>query len=262
MPVRPHKPWQSLCLFALTLAGLVWLVLRGEERLGYSWHWRQIPGYFLKVVDGQWIAGPLLQGLGVTLEIVAWSLVLAGMIGLVTALLRLSGSRVGRGLARVYLESVRNTPLLVQIFFLYFVMAPIFDIGRTATAVLALSLFEGAYASEVFRAGIESIGRGQWEAAHSLGLSRAHTYRYVILPQALRRILPPLTSQAVSLVKDSALVSTIAVYDLTMEGRAIIAETFLSFEIWFTVAAVYLVLTLGLSALAGTLERRFARGCA
>ena len=100
MPVRPHKPWQSLCLFALTLAGLVWLVLRGEERLGYSWHWRQIPGYFLKVVDGQWIAGPLLQGLGVTLEIVVWSLVLAGMIGLVTALLRLSGSRVGRGLAR------------------------------------------------------------------------------------------------------------------------------------------------------------------
>ena len=157
---------------------------------------------------------------------------------------------------------MRNTPLLVQIFFLYFVMAPIFDIGRTATAVLALSLFEGAYASEVFRAGIESIGRGQWEAAHSLGLSRTHTYRYIILPQALRRILPPLTSQAVSLVKDSALVSTIAVYDLTMEGRAIIAETFLSFEIWFTVAAVYLVLTLGLSALAGTLERRFARGCA
>ena len=260
MRFRPTTSWRDLALFALTLAGLVWLVLRGEERLGYSWHWRQIPGYFLKIVDGQWITGPLFKGLGVTLEIVAYSMVLAGMIGLCTALLRLSGSRVGRGLARVYLESVRNTPLLVQIFFLYFVMAPIFDIGRTATAVLALSLFEGAYASEVFRAGIESIGRGQWEAAHSLGLSRTHTYRYIILPQALRRILPPLTSQAVSLVKDSALVSTIAVYDLTMEGRAIIAETFLSFEIWFTVAAVYLALTLSLSALAGSVERRFARG--
>lgn len=260
MRFRPTTSWRDLALFALTLAGLVWLVLRGEERLGYSWHWRQIPGYFLKIVDGQWIVGPLIKGLGVTLEIVAYSMVLAGMIGLCTALLRLSGSRVGRGMARVYLESVRNTPLLVQIFFLYFVMAPIFDIGRTATAVLALSLFEGAYASEVFRAGIESIGRGQWEAAHSLGLSRSHTYRYIILPQALRRILPPLTSQAVSLVKDSALVSTIAVYDLTMEGRAIIAETFLSFEIWFTVAAVYLALTLSLSALAGSVERRFARG--
>ena len=260
MHYRPHKPWQDLSLFALTLAGLAWLVVRGEEGLGYSWHWRQIPGYFLSIADGGWVAGPLLKGLAVTLEIIGYSLVVAGVIGLATALLRLSGSRVGRGLAWFYLETVRNTPLLVQIFFLYFVMAPIFDIGRMATAVFALSLFEGAYASEVFRAGIESIGRGQWEAAHSLGLSNRHTYRYIILPQALRRILPPLTSQAVSLVKDTALVSTIAVYDLTMEGRAIIAETFLSFEIWFTLAAIYLVLNLSLSALAGGLERRFARG--
>ena len=166
---------------------------------------------------------------------------------------------MGRWLARVYLELIRNTPLLVQIFFLYFVMAPILDLGRTPTAILALSLFEGAYASEIFRAGIESIGRGQWEACYSLGLTRAQTYRRVILPQALRRILPPLTSQAVSLIKDSALVSTIAVYDLTMEGRTIIADTFLTFEIWFVVAAVYLILTLTLSALANGLERRYPR---
>jgi polar amino acid transport system permease protein len=138
-------------------------------------------------------------------------------------------------------------------------MAPIFDLGRTATAILALSLFEGAYASEIFRAGIQSIGRGQWEACYSLGLSRAQTYRRVILPQALRRVLPPLTSQAVSLIKDSALVSTIAVYDLTMEGRTIIAETFLTFEIWFVVAAIYLALTLSLSTVAHALERRFHR---
>ena len=256
MPVRPHKPWQSLCLFALTLAGLVWLVLRGEERLGYSWHWRQVPGYFLKIVDGQWIAGPLLQGLGVTLEIVAYSMVLAGMIGLCTALLRLSGSRVGRGLARVYLESVRNTPLLVQIFFLYFVMAPIFDIGRTATAVLALSLFEGAYASEIFRAGILAVPRGQIEAARSLGLSPAATFRLVIFPQALRTVLPPLASQAISLLKDSALVSTIAIYDLTMQAQMIVAESYLTFEIWFTVAAMYFALALILSLAVGILEKR------
>jgi polar amino acid transport system permease protein len=146
-----------------------------------------------------------------------------------------------------YLETIRNTPLLVQIFFLYFVMAPILDIGRFATAVLALSFFEGAYASEVIRSGIVAVPVGQWEAAHALGLDRFDAYRAVIIPQAIRRILPPLTSQAVSLLKDSALVSTIAVYDLTMEGRTIIAETFLTFEVWFTVAAIYLVLALFMS---------------
>ncbi len=256
--VSPASIRDLLC-FGLTVTAVIWLIVRGSEQLGYSWHWRQIPRAFCTVVDAHLIPGPLVQGLGVTLEITGLSLVLATGIALVTALLRLSDSWVGRWLARVYLELIRNTPLLVQLFFLYFVMAPIFDIGRTATAVLALSLFEGAYASEIFRAGIQSIGRGQWEAAHSLGLSRAQTYRWIILPQALRRILPPLTSQAVSLVKDSALVSTIAVYDLTMEGRTIIAETFLTFEIWFVVAAIYLGLTLTLSTLAHALERRYPR---
>jgi polar amino acid transport system permease protein len=250
---------RDLCCFGLTVLGLVWLVLRGGEQLGYNWHWRQIPRYLFTLADGEFVAGPLLKGLAVTLEITAYSLVLAAVIGLVTALLRLSDSFMGRWLARIYLELIRNTPLLVQIFFLYFVMAPILDLGRTTTAVLALSLFEGAYVSEIFRAGIQSIGRGQWEAGYSLGLSRFQTYRRVILPQALRRVLPPLTSQAVSLIKDSALVSTIAVYDLTMEGRTIIADTFLTFEVWFVVAAIYLMLTLTLSALANGLERRYPR---
>ncbi|MBW2328884.1 MAG: amino acid ABC transporter permease, partial [Deltaproteobacteria bacterium] len=185
--------------------------------------------------------------------------VLASVIGLLTALFRLSGSRVARLIARVYLEVIRNTPLLVQIFFLYFVLAPIFELERFTAAVVALSLFEGAYASEIFRAGIVSIKRGQWEAAHSLGLSSFDTYRTIILPQALKRILPPLTGQAVSLIKDSALVSTIAVYDLTMQGRTIIAETFLTFEIWFTVAAIYLIITLSLSLIVNVLEKRYGR---
>ena len=122
--------------------------------------------------------------------------------------------------------------------------------------MLALSLFEGAYASEIFRAGIVSIHRGQWEAAFSIGLNTSQTYRLIILPQAIRRILPPLTSQAVSLIKDSALVSTIAIYDLTMRGQVIIAETFLVFEIWFTIAAMYLFITLILSLAVFYMERR------
>jgi polar amino acid transport system permease protein len=244
--------------FALLVVATGWLIWRGSGRVGYNWQWYQVPKYIFTLDNGVFIPGPLLDGLWVTLEITACSLLLASVIGLLTALLRLSGSRVGRGIARLYLEVIRNTPLLVQIFFLYFVLAPIFELERFTAAVVALSLFEGAYASEIFRAGIVSIKTGQWEAAYSLGLSSFDTYRTIILPQALKRVLPPLTGQAVSLIKDSALVSTIAVYDLTMQGRTIIAETFLTFEIWFTVAAVYLVITLTLSFLVGILEKRTA----
>ncbi len=242
-------------LFVLALGG--YLLVRGSNQLGYNWHWQSIPSYLFTVNEGRFQAGPLLDGLIVTLEITLYSLICSALIGLATALLRLSGSPVGRCLAMVYLELIRNTPLLVQIFFLYFVMAPILDIGRFATAVLALSLFEGAYASEIFRAGIVAVPTGQWEASHALGMSRFSTYRAVILPQAIRRILPPLTSQAVSLFKDSALVSTIAVYDLTMQGRMIIAETFLTFEVWFTVAAIYLAFALVLSFCADQAKRHF-----
>jgi polar amino acid transport system permease protein len=123
-------------------------------------------------------------------------------------------------------------------------------------AILALSLFEGAYGSEIFRAGIVSIHKGQWEAAHSLGLTTFHTYRYIILPQAIRRILPPLTSQGISLIKDSALVSTVAIYDLTMQARTLVADTFMTFEIWFLTAAIYLVITIVLSIFVNVLEVR------
>lgn len=246
--------------FLLILAIAGFLIARGSSQLGYNWHWQSIPGYFFTLSGGQIKTGPLIDGLLVTLEITFCSLLCSAVIGLATALIRLSGSPVGRFLAVVYLEAVRNTPLLVQIFFLYFVMAPILDIGRFPTAILALSLFEGAYASEIFRAGIVAVPQGQWEASHALGLSRIDTYRAVILPQAIRRVLPPLTSQSVSLLKDSALVSTIAVYDLTMQGRTIIAETFLTFEVWFTVAAIYLVLALMLSFCADQVKRYFRAG--
>ncbi|MBW1749811.1 MAG: amino acid ABC transporter permease [Deltaproteobacteria bacterium] len=256
---RKYSSLIDIAKFGLLVAGVAWLLLRGSGRVGYNWQWYRVPRYLFTFEDGVFVSGPLLDGLWVTLEITGYSLVLASIIGLLTALLRLSGSRVARLIARVYLEVIRNTPLLVQIFFLYFVLAPIFELERFTAAVVALSLFEGAYASEIFRAGIVSIKRGQWEAAHSLWLSSFDTYRTVILPQALKRILPPLTGQAVSLIKDSALVSTIAVYDLTMQGRTIIAETFLTFEIWFTVAAIYLIITLSLSLVVNVLEKRFGQ---
>lgn len=250
---------RDLLLYAALMGLIVLLIIKGTTTLGYNWQWYRVPRYIFTRTDAGFAAGPLLKGLLVTFQITAWSMVLAFAIGLVTVLLRLSSSFSARALARSYLELIRNTPLLIQLFLLYFVIAPIVGLGAFASAVLALSLFEGAYISEVLRSGIESIPRGQWEASLGSGLSKLESYRFVILPQAVRRILPPLTGQAVSLIKDSALVSTIAIYDLTMQGQAIVAETFLVFEIWFTVAAIYLVITMSLSTLVHEMEKHLKR---
>lgn len=260
MHARTDKNIRDILLFALLCAGLVYLTLQGAERLGYHWQWYRVPRYILFFQDGVWHQGPLLQGLWMTFKLTGAAFGLAFVCGLGAAMLRLSDSMVGRWIARAYLETVRNTPLLVQIFFIYFVLSPVVDMGRFISAVLALSLFEGAYASEIIRSGIVSIAKGQKEAAQSLGLSGWQTYRHVILPQALRRTLPPLTGIVVNLVKDSALVSTISIAELAMRGQVIISETFLTFEIWFTVAGMYLCVTLVLSLAARLLERRLNVG--
>jgi polar amino acid transport system permease protein len=248
--------WLKLVGLILAAVALLW---RGSQNLGYHWQWYRMPHYIWQTVDDQFVPGALLSGLYVTLQITVVSLVLALVIGLVTALLRLSPSWLGRWVARIYLETIRNTPLLVQLFFVYFVLAPVIGIQRFSAAVIALSLFEGAYASEIFRAGILTIPEGQWEAARSIGLSTAQAYRHVVLPQAIRNVLPPLTGQSVSLIKDSALVSTVAVYDLTMQAQAIIADTYLVFEVWFTVALIYLMITGTLSMTVTLMERRMQR---
>jgi polar amino acid transport system permease protein len=249
----------DLAQLALLLAAIAWVVLNGAGGLGYNWQWYRIPQYLVRVVDGTLIWGPLIRGLGVTLEISAAGLVLTLAIGLVTALLRTSSSFAGRLLAGLYIQLVRNTPLLVQLYLFYFVLAPILGISRFWTAIICLAVFEGSFAAEIFRAGIASVPKGQWEASDSLGLGRYARFRRVILPQAVQLMLPPLTGQAVSLIKDSSIVSVIAIFDLTNEGRTIISDTFMSFEVWFTVAAIYLVLTVGLSAAASWFERRVAR---
>jgi polar amino acid transport system permease protein len=245
-------------MYLLVMSGLVWLLISGTEQMGYNWQWYRIPRYLWQFTDQGFAWGPLMLGLGITFRITALSMALMLGIGLATALMRMSSSLVARGAARGYMELIRNSPLLIQIFFIYFVIAPILDISAFWAAVIALSLFEGAYASEILRAGITSIDAGQWEAAKSLGMTPYAMYRHIILPQAVRRVLPPLTSQAVSLIKDSALVSTIAILDLTQQGRMIDAETFLTFEIWFTVAAIYLAVTLALSGAVRMLERRYS----
>ena len=248
--------WFDTLQFIVFTGTLLWLTVSGATSMGYNWQWYRVPRFLWRVVDGELIWGPLMKGLAVTLEITAWSVVLTLAIGLVTALLRLSDSFSGRIVAKVYLEAVRNTPLLIQIYLFYFVLGPIIGLDRFWVGVACLSVFEGAFACEVIRAGILSVPRGQWEASDSIGLGRARGYRYVILPQAVPLMLPPLTGLVISLIKNSAIVSVIAVFDLTTEGRNIIADTFLSFEIWMTVAAMYLVLTVTLSVFVSYLEHR------
>jgi polar amino acid transport system permease protein len=252
-----RSPLFDISQYILLVGAILWFFSNSTAQMGYNWQWYQIPQYIFTHDETGYTAGPLWDGLMVTFRISGISLLLAFGIGLTTALFRLSNSFAARIIARVYLEAIRNTPLLIQLFFIYFVLGPVLGFSRMASAILALSLFEGAYASEIFRAGIISIRRGQWEAAYSPGLSTFDTYYCIVLPQAVRRILPPLTSQAISLIKDSALVSTIAIYDLTMQAQAVIAETFLSFELWFTVAGMYLAVTVTLSFIVHWMEQRF-----
>jgi len=252
-----RSPWRDILQFVLVIAVVVWLMALSTATLGYNWQWYRIPRHLFRIVDGRLVAGRLIQGLVFTFRISGVSLVLALALGLGTALVRLSGSFMGRIVSRVYLELIRNTPLVVQIYLTYFVIGPILGLGRFGSAVLALTLFEGAYLSEIFRGGIVSLHKGQWEAAHSLGLGTYHTYRDVILPQAIRRILPPLTSQVITLIKNSALVSLVSLSDLSLQAQVLAADTFLTFEIWFTTAALYLVVTVTLSTVVYYMEKRF-----
>lgn len=251
------KPaFSALVQIGLVIAVLAWILSSGADAMNYRWQWHQIPQYLFVHEDGEWYRGELIDGLLITLKISAVSLIFTLGLGLITALLRLSDSIIGRALARGYIELIRNTPLLVQIYILYFVLGPILDLERFTTAVLALSLFQGAYTAEIFRAGLNAIPKGQFEAAASLGLSQWQMYRFVILPQVIKRILPPLTNETVSLVKNSSIVSIMAIFDLTTEGRNIVADTAMPFEVWFTVAAIYLCVTLLLSAVAAWMAHR------
>ncbi len=202
--------------------------------------------------------GPLAVGLWVTIWISFVSGVVGMLLGLVAGLCRVSRNPTLRGLAATYVELIRGTPLLVQIFIFYFFIGTVLNLDRMVAGIGALAIFAGAYVAEIVRAGIQSIPRGQMEAARSLGMNLPQAMLHVILPQAFKRTLPPLAGQFISLIKDSSLVSVISITDLTKSGREVITSTFATFEVWFTVAALYLVITSLLSQLIQWMERRLA----
>jgi len=221
----------------------------------------------------------LLDGVMVTMGLTVVSFAFILFIGLIGGLGRLSKIPLIYGIATLYVEIIRGIPLMVQLLYIWFALPQLMDIigfklktisafagigqwlidlklSPFAAAVMGLSICYGAYMSEIFRAGIESIPKGQMEAARSLGMSYFQAMRYVILPQAFRVILPPIGNEFVALLKDSSLVSVLAVSDLTRRGREYMARTFESLETWTMVALIYLFLTLFFSRLVRIMERR------
>lgn len=208
--------------------------------------------------ETSWAMGPLLNGLLITLKISGFSAILAFIIGITLAFMRLSKFQFLKDIAIVYITIIRGTPLLVQIFIFYFIVATIFDLERFLAGGLSLGIFFGAYIAEVIRGAIQSIDKGQYEAAKSLGMNYPQTMAYIIMPQALKRALPTLVGEMIALVKDSSLVSIISITDLTKVGREIVANTFSPFETWIIVAGMYFSITAILAWIGGIWEKKMA----
>lgn len=200
-----------------------------------------------------------IQGLGTTLVLSLAALVLSTAIGIVAGVMRLSKRPLVSGIATVYVEIIRNTPLLVQLFIVYFGLAPLWRGRPFPPMAIGLGMFAGAYVAEIVRAGIQSISRGQTEAALSCGLTNWQTMTLVVLPQALRRILPALAGQFISLIKDSSLVAVFGYAELTFAARRVTAATFLALQPYLLAAGFYLLLCYPLSLVVRVIERRTRR---
>lgn len=216
----------------------------------------------------KWKAGLLVIGLWITLQISVIATIFGVIIGVISGLMRISDNPALKWTAIVYVELIRGSPLMVQILIWYFVLGTLINdllyaygwgqIPAFWYGVASLACFAGAYVSEIVRAGIQSIHRGQTEAARSLGMTYAQSMRYIILPQAMRRILPPLAGQFISLIKDSSLLGIIAIRELTKAAREAVTATLQPFEVYILLGLLYLVLTFTLSMYVQHLERRMA----
>ncbi|HOD70627.1 MAG: L-cystine transport system permease protein TcyB [Deltaproteobacteria bacterium ADurb.BinA179] len=200
------------------------------------------------------------DGILVTFEVTVLSIILALVIGLFTGLGRIAKNPLINGIASLYVEVIRGIPLLVQLFYIYFALGRLIQMPPLPSAVLAMGICYGAYMGEIFRAGIQSIPKGQTEAARSLGMTQSQSMYHVILPQAFKTILPPVGNEFVALLKDSSLVSILAVADLLRRGREFAAESFNYFETYTVVALVYLIITLFLSKLISIMEEKISAG--
>ena len=247
----------SIVIYLLIIVSILYSSFRGAQSMGYNWQWYQIPKYIYSYTDDGFQFGELMFGLWTTITLSFSDLILAMLFGLLVALLRLSNLVIGTKVAICFLEFVRNIPLLVLVYLFYYVLGPVFEYDRYTASVLCLAVYHSALISEILRAGINAVAQGQWEAAKSIGMSKPQMYRYIILPQSIRFMLPPMTGEVVHMVKSSAIVSVIAVAELTTLGQNIISDTYMAFEIWFTIAVIYMIVIMILSIGASQVERRY-----
>jgi polar amino acid transport system permease protein len=249
-PIMRHDPWWGLVVLVVVL-----LIVLVTVRVDPFWH--------ILIFVG--------DGIRITIFVTVVSFVFVLILGLLGGLGRLSRNRVLRGIASLYVEIVRGIPLLVQLIWWYFAFPIVIqEIGGRLnitfmsnyqanpifTAILGLTVCYGAYMSEIYRAGIQSVPKGQIEAARSLGMTHYQSMRHVILPQAIRVILPPIGNEFISLLKDSSLVSVVAVADLTRRGREFMATHFNPIEVWTIVALLYLIMTLFSARIVSWIEKK------
>ena len=269
---------------------VAYIIYKVDTVMIYDWHWGFLWEYILRWDEEQQAYAPnlLLKGLATTFRLVIWSMLLASIIGIVMGIMRTSSRIFFRTVSRLYVEFIRNMPPVVFIFVFFFFISsqfvPLLGIDELSvnaspetialleillgppelfanviSGILCLALFEGAYITEIIRAGIQSIDKGQTEAGQSIGLTRFQTLRWVIFPQAVQKVIPPLTGQFITLIKDSSIVSLISIQELTFLAQEVAYSTQYVFEIWLFVAGVYFCICYSLALLFGKLEKRSQR---
>ena len=282
--------WQDALFASLLLFGVAFFAWRTHSVLDYRWDWSTIWPFLFKVdpASGHWVPNLLVEGLLTTIRLAVWGILFAGAIGTVMGVARTSRRLLPRLIADTYVMLIRNIPPVVFVFvFVFFVASqvmPLLGIGervRTLSptaqwwisilfgqprlidnfvlGLICLSVFSGAYVTEIVRAGIESVPKAQIEAGDSLGLTKTDVLRFVVLPQALRNVLPPLAGQFIQLIKDSSLVSLVSIQELSFMAQDIQVATQRVFEVFVFVALLYFAICFGLSQLFALLERRAAR---
>lgn len=287
---KPRLTVVDVALFGALAAVFLYAVYQVNDVLVYNWDWLRVLGFVVRfdTEAGSWLPNLLLKGLATTLRLAFWATILATIIGLVMGYWRTSQSLTLLIISRGYVELIRNIPPVVFIFiFYFFVSSQIFptlgidDIDRDGAVVnnpvftflfgdpallsnfiagaICLAMFEGAYIAEIVRAGIQSIGKGQWEAARAIGLSRFNVLRDIVMPQAIRNILPPLAGQFITLIKDSAIVSLISIQELTFLATEVANSTTKVFETWILVSFMYFLLCYSFAVLFAHMEKRAKR---
>jgi len=280
----------DITVTALLLGLAAYIAYRLTVALNYKWQWSIIWTYLVRYdpEKERWASNLLLEGLFTTIRLSVWATLLAAVLGLIFGLMRTSRRLLLRLIAGLYVELIRNTPQLVLVFIFYFFVSsrilPLLGmeeyirarpeivqtwiawffsrpalIDSFLSGILTIALFQGAYITEIIRAGIDSVEKGQWEASYALGLSRWQRMACIILPQAGRRFLPPLTNEFINTIKYSAIVSVISIQELTFQGLQIMSSTQVTIEIWLIITLMYLFLCLILSLSVRSLEKRLAR---